>query len=113
MTAGSPSRFRPRVQRRVAGWVDGLSRIGTQAQFYFQTLGSTKDVVIHYKVELFRLVAQMSLGVGALAVVGGTVVIVGFLTLSTGALVAAGYNQLPTSASRRSPVSRRRTSTCG
>ncbi|ORB31751.1 ABC transporter permease [Mycolicibacterium parafortuitum] len=94
MTAGSPSRLHPRIQRTVAGWVSGLSRIGTQAQFYFQTLGAIKDVLIHYKKELLRLIAQMSLGVGALAVVGGTVVIVGFLTLSTGALVAVqGYNQ--------------------
>ena len=52
-------------------------------------------VVVHYKVELVRLIAQMSLGTGALAVIGGTVVIVGFLTLSAGALIAVqGYNQL-------------------
>jgi phospholipid/cholesterol/gamma-HCH transport system permease protein len=37
----------------------------------------------------------MGFGVGALAVIGGTVVIVSFLTLSVGALVAViGYNQL-------------------
>ena len=37
----------------------------------------------------------MGLGTGALAVIGGTVVIVGFLTLSTGALIAVqGYNTL-------------------
>ena len=37
----------------------------------------------------------MGLGSGALAVVGGTVAIVGFLTMTTGALVAVqGYNQL-------------------
>ena len=37
----------------------------------------------------------MGLGTGALAVIGGTVVIVGFLTMTTGALVAVpGYNQL-------------------
>jgi phospholipid/cholesterol/gamma-HCH transport system permease protein len=36
----------------------------------------------------------MGLGSGALAVIGGTVVIVGFLTLTTGALVAVqGYNE--------------------
>ena len=36
----------------------------------------------------------MGLGAGALAVIGGTIAIVGFLTLSTGALVAVqGYNQ--------------------
>ena len=37
----------------------------------------------------------MSLGTGALALIGGTVVIVGFLTLSAGALVAVqGYDAL-------------------
>ena len=36
----------------------------------------------------------MSLGAGALVVIGGTVAIVGFLTVTTGALVAVqGYNQ--------------------
>ena len=39
-------------------------------------------------VELVRLIAQMGLGTGALAVIGGTVVIVAFLTMTTGALVA-------------------------
>src|SRR4029077_14522744 len=39
-------------------------------------------------------IAVMGLGTGALAVIGGTVVIVGFLTLTTGALIAVqGYNQ--------------------
>jgi len=37
----------------------------------------------------------MSLGTGALAVIGGTVVIIGFLTMSTGAIIAVqGYQQL-------------------
>ena len=48
-----------------------------------------------------RLIAQMSLGTGALAVIGGTVVIVGFLTLSTGALVAVRATTSSRSASRR------------
>ena len=43
---------------------------------------------------MVRLIAAMSMGTGALAIIGGTVVVVGFLTLSTGALVAVqGYNQ--------------------
>ncbi|WP_459953150.1 ABC transporter permease, partial [Mycobacterium avium] len=40
-----------------------------------------------YKVETLRLIANMSLGVGALAIIGGTVVIVTTLTMSTGGLV--------------------------
>src|ERR1700752_3591744 len=74
----------------VAGWM----RIGAQTRFYAKTLGAIPDAVINYRTELLRLIAQMGLGTGALAVVGGTVAIVGFLTITTGALVAVqGYNQ--------------------
>nr|WP_232079093.1 ABC transporter permease [Mycobacterium florentinum] len=65
-------------------------------QFHAQTLRGIVDAATRYKFELLRLIAQMSLGgSGALAVIGGTVVIVGFLTLSAGALIAVqGYNSL-------------------
>ena len=66
-----------------------------QAKFYANTLRSIGDAMVYYKSEIVRLIAQMSLGAGALAVIGGTVVIVGFLTLSAGALIAVqGYNSL-------------------
>jgi len=45
------------------------------------------DAVVRYRTETLRLIANMSLGVGALAVIGGTVVIVVTLTMSTGGLV--------------------------
>src|SRR6202012_4114685 len=48
-----------------------------------------------YPGEVLRLIAVMGMGTGALAVIGGTVVIIGFLTLTTGALIAVqGYNTL-------------------
>jgi phospholipid/cholesterol/gamma-HCH transport system permease protein len=94
---GVPSRPLPALRRTVRGWNDAWDRIGGQAEFYGRTLASTVQVFVHYKEELVRLIAQMSLGVGALAIVGGTIVIVGFLTLSTGALIAVqGYNQFET-----------------
>jgi phospholipid/cholesterol/gamma-HCH transport system permease protein len=72
-----------------------LVRIGRQAQFFGATIRGIWDAATYYKVELIRLIAQMSLGTGALAVVGGTVVIVGFLTLSAGSLIAVqAYSQL-------------------
>jgi phospholipid/cholesterol/gamma-HCH transport system permease protein len=84
----------PRLSRQSRAWHASWTRVGEQTQFYGRTLGSAVDVFVHYKTELVRLIAQMSLGTGALAVIGGTVVIVGFLTVSTGALVAVqGYNQ--------------------
>lgn len=84
----------PRVSRRIrrisAAWND----IGVQTQFYARAIASIGDAVMNYRPELIRLIATMGLGAGALAVVGGTVVIVGFLTTTTGALVAVqGYNQ--------------------
>lgn len=94
MSSAAPSGLHPALRRAATKWVAGLTRIGTQAQFYFRTIVSVRDALVHYQAETVRLIAQMSLGTGALAIIGGTVVIVGFLTLSTGALVAVqGYNQ--------------------
>lgn len=84
----------PRLERRLRRWYGGWLKLGVQTQFFVETLVSTAEVFRRYRTELLRLIAQMGLGTGALAVIGGTVVIVGFLTLTTGALVAVqGYNQ--------------------
>jgi phospholipid/cholesterol/gamma-HCH transport system permease protein len=84
----------PRITKGTRGAVDRIERIGAQAQFYAKTLVSVGDAVTRYPGETIRLIAQMSLGTGALVMIGGTTAIVGFLTLSTGALVAVqGYNQ--------------------
>jgi phospholipid/cholesterol/gamma-HCH transport system permease protein len=92
--SAAPSTQFARTQRVVRGWVNGLTRIGTQAEFYGRTVVSVGTAVRLYKRETVRLIAGMSMGTGALAVIGGTTVIVGFLTLSTGALIAVqGYNQ--------------------
>lgn len=94
MSAGVPSTPQPRLRRKAAAVLDGLTRIGAQAQFFADTIWSIPTVFAKYKTELLRLIATMSLGAGALAVIGGTVVIVAFLTLSTGALIAVqGYTQ--------------------
>ena len=75
----------------VAWW----DQIGSQTRFYATTLAGIPDAVVNYRSELLRVIAQMGLGSGALAVIGGTVVIVAFLTMTTGAIVAVqGYNQL-------------------
>jgi phospholipid/cholesterol/gamma-HCH transport system permease protein len=70
------------------------NRVGSQAQFYFTTLGSVAVAAGRYRVETLRLVAQISLDTGTLAVIGGTIAIVGFLNVSTGALPGIlGFNQ--------------------
>jgi phospholipid/cholesterol/gamma-HCH transport system permease protein len=86
-----------RLRRTVSGWVDGWNRMGRQTRFYGRTLRGVWDAIVYYPGEVIRLIAQMGLGAGALAVIGGTIAIVGFLTLSTGALVAVqGYDQFST-----------------
>jgi phospholipid/cholesterol/gamma-HCH transport system permease protein len=93
--AATPSRLHPRLRRSYRGLAAAWVRIGHQTQFYGQTIRLVGTAVVHYRSEIVRLIAQMSLGVGALALIGGTVVVVGFLTFSTGALIAVqGYNQL-------------------
>jgi phospholipid/cholesterol/gamma-HCH transport system permease protein len=88
MTVGAPSKPYHRLHRIGSSWTDGWDRLGDQTYFYGQTIRGIRDVFVNYRVELVRLVVQMSLGTGALAVIGGTMVIVGFLTLSSGALIA-------------------------
>ncbi len=95
MSISAPSGLHPKLRHMFADQIAALTRIGHQAKFYFQTLTSIRAALVHYPGEMVRLIAQMSMGTGALAIIGGTVVIVGFLTLSTGALVAVqGYNQI-------------------
>jgi len=95
VTLSVPSRRHPRLQRTRNALVGGWSQIGSQTRFYATTLAGIPDAVVNYRSELLRVVAQMGLGSGALAVIGGTVVIVAFLTMTTGAIVAVqGYNQL-------------------
>ena len=80
MSAPSPLYARStRIARRVT---DGWDRLGRQTQFYAKTIGSIGDVVVNYRIELLRAIAQMSLGTGALIMIGGTVVIVALLVFA-------------------------------
>lgn len=93
-TSGRPAGRYPRLARTRSRIMAELDQIGAQTRFYFLTLARIPDAVINYRPELLRLIAQMGLGSGALASIGGTVVIVGFMTMTTGAVVAAqGYTQ--------------------
>ena len=89
-----PAKRFPRLDRTKRYITGEWDRIGAQTRFYFMTIMSIPDALLHYRPEIWRLVAQMGLGSGALAAIGGTVVIVGFMTMTTGAVVAAqGYTQ--------------------
>jgi len=65
-----------------------LDNLGKQGLFYANSIRYVGNALTSYKRETLRLVAEVGMGSGALAVIGGTVVIVGFMTLSAGALLA-------------------------
>lgn len=95
MSASVPSSYLPRLARLFSRVGSGWDRLGEQAHFYVKTLRSTGDALLNYRIELIRAIAGMSLGTGALMLIGGTVVIVAFLTLFAGAVVAVqGYTSL-------------------
>ena len=72
--AGAPGRF--------------LDSIGHVAWFVVQAVGHLPHAFKHYRRESLRLVAEIGMGTGAMAVIGGTVAIIGFVTLSAGSLIA-------------------------
>lgn len=95
MTVSRPSTLWYRAARARDRVAIGWFQLGEQAEFYARTLASIIDVFRYYPKELIRLIAQMSMGTGALALIGGTVAIVSVLTLSAGALIAVqGYHSL-------------------
>ncbi|MEV0248089.1 ABC transporter permease [Nocardia sp. NPDC050712] len=85
----------PRAVRRARRPLEILSGIGDHLIFYVKALTRAPFAAVHYRRETIRLIAEISMGAGALAVFGGTVVIVGFLTLATGGTLAVqGYSSL-------------------
>src|SRR6201990_869565 len=85
----------PRVFRQARRPVDLLGRIGDQVVFYAKALGGTPHAAMHFRKEIIRLIAEISMGAGTLAMIGGTVVIVGFLTLAAGGTLAVqGFSSL-------------------
>lgn len=61
-----------------------LEALGKQLSFYEHALRAVPKAFTHYRREMVRILAEVALGSGALAVIGGTVVIIGFLTAAAG-----------------------------
>jgi phospholipid/cholesterol/gamma-HCH transport system permease protein len=90
-----PAQLHDRILKPVKGFRESWNKLGEQTQFYVRTLVSIGDAFLNYRTELLRVIAQMSLGVGALTLIGGTVVIIGFLTTFAGSTISIyAYNSL-------------------
>jgi phospholipid/cholesterol/gamma-HCH transport system permease protein len=85
----------PRLFRQLERPVGAFSRLGDHTVFYGKALAGAPFAAVHYRREVIRLIAEISMGAGTLAMIGGTVVIVGFLTLAAGGTLAVqGYTSL-------------------
>jgi phospholipid/cholesterol/gamma-HCH transport system permease protein len=65
-----------------------LENIGNLARFTRISIGEIVWALRRYRTETLRLIAEIGMGTGAMAVIGGTVAIIGFVTLSGGSLIA-------------------------
>lgn len=85
----------PRLIRELERPVSILGRIGDQAVFYGEAFAGVPYALSAYRRDVVRLIAEISMGAGTLAMMGGTLAIVGFLTLATGGTLAVqGYSSL-------------------
>src|SRR6201994_489561 len=75
--------------------MDTLDDLGDQLGFYGRALAWTPRTIRRYKKETMRLLAEVTFGRGALAVIGGTVGVIAFLCFFTGTEVGLqGYAAL-------------------
>ena len=95
-TLPKPVRAPLRAVGKVASFPLGaLDDLGKQLSFYGRALGWSYKTLRVYKKEVLRLLAEVSLGSGALAIIGGTVGVIAFMTISTGAVVGlSGFQGL-------------------
>ena len=81
-----------RVSNRSLGFFDQL---GDQFAFYLKSIAWTGRAIRRYGKEIVRLLAEVSFGTGALAVIGGTVGVMVAMTVATGSVVGLqGYAAL-------------------
>jgi phospholipid/cholesterol/gamma-HCH transport system permease protein len=79
-----------------------LDDLGAELAFFIRALAWTPKTVVRYKKEILRILAEVTLGSGALAVIGGTVGVITAMCFFTGTEVGlqgyAALNQIGTAA---------------
>lgn len=72
-----------------------IDDLGGQLAFYLRALAATPKSIVRYPKEIMRILAEVTLGSGSLAVIGGTVGVILGMTFFTGAQVGlSGYAAL-------------------
>jgi phospholipid/cholesterol/gamma-HCH transport system permease protein len=86
------------ARRAVTRPLGVLDDLGDQMLFYIKALAWTPRTLRRYKKETLRLLSEVAFGSGALAIIGGTVGVIAFMSFFTGTEVGlqgyAALNQL-------------------
>ena len=84
-----------RFRRYFSRFARPVDEFGEQALFYGVSLRYVPSALTQYRKETIRLIAEMTMGTGALVLIGGTVGVAAFLTLASGGVIAVqGYESL-------------------
>jgi phospholipid/cholesterol/gamma-HCH transport system permease protein len=76
------------VNRYGGGPIRRLESLGIFARFTRMSVVQIGWALYRYRRETLRLIAEIGMGTGAMAIIGGTVAIIGFVTLSGSSLIA-------------------------
>ena len=84
-----------RAKRVASAPLNILDSAGEQMSFYVRAIGWVPRTLVHYKKEVLRLLAEVTFGTGALAIIGGTIGVIVMMSGATGVVVGLqGYAAL-------------------
>lgn len=86
---------RARLRALVRGPVSSFDSLGDQLAFHLRAIRWIPQTLVHYRKEVLRLIAEVTFGVGVLAVLGGTIGVIVMMSGFTGVVVGLqGYAAL-------------------
>lgn len=78
---------RARLRRLWSGPLSTIDDLGDQLMFHLRAIRWIPQTILHYRHEVLRLIAEVTFGVGVLAVLGGTVGVIVMMSGFTGVVV--------------------------
>lgn len=86
---------RARLRSMVRGPIQSFDSLGDQLAFHLRAIRWIPQTLVHYRKEVLRLIAEVTFGVGVLAVLGGTIGVIVMMSGFTGVVVGLqGYAAL-------------------
>ena len=86
---------RAKLRALVRGPIQSFDSLGDQLAFHLRAIRWIPQTLVHYRHEVLRLIAEVTFGVGVLAVLGGTIGVIVMMSGFTGVVVGLqGYAAL-------------------